>query len=222
MNVTTWKTLNINITVEAFSHKGQQNTHECSYGGLAIYEKQGRKHEHLKTECVKDLYRISDETRCLSKTEDSKDVIFYFSNTATNQYRHPDDNHPMLQFSQSSSVLLIFYSYKEYSSMTIDVVVSTTECKVLTAYPCERFWLLLPWNDNCLILQIRHSQKHDYLYSRPSPSCFALWIQKFPLRKIMFLTGSGLLKGKITSLQICYNFLFSCCIHGAQTFNIAG
>ncbi len=205
LNIRTQKTFNINVTLEALVHEGQQNTHECSYAGLAIYDKQEGVYEHVKTECVKILYRISDERMCLSKTDESRHIVFHFSKTTTKKFRYPEFNQPLVLFSQSNTILFAFYKYKEYSSITSEIVLSAIDCKVLISHPSEAVGILLPWNDDCWILQIRHSQKHEHLYSRLAPDFF-LWIQQYPLRKIMSLSGSGLLKG--IQLNDEYNSVF--------------
>ena len=97
---------NINVTITAYEFTGQADT-ECLNGGIAF-----------------DDYRVDqfEETFLLCNKHKMFDEI--------------QDYHPKSLISSNSSILLIIYQYKLYSSVSVKASVSLTLCRGLGINPC--------------------------------------------------------------------------------------
>ena len=77
-------------------------------------------------------------------------------------------------YTQNSEMLLVLYSYKQYSKFSLTLSVSTSQCKATTIHICElehdsfylesNFFFLFK-NQDCVVLQLSYGQGNMSLFT---------------------------------------------------------
>ncbi len=195
LNITTITDFYFNVTMKTFEHHGLANTPGCNYAGLSVYDHLNNSYKHLKTECVRNLHGSNEERRCLSDGRKPNGITIHIYDILIFDYVHPKSSDTLTFMSQSNTMLLILFGYKEYSVMKADVTVSIMTCKVVTMHTCESFYYFSSWTDHCYVLQLLHSNLDHHLYSKHSHCFFTYFVTKQSFGKIISITGTGVLKG---------------------------
>ncbi len=111
VTVETTPGFHLNLSVVDILYFGQNNTDTCSYAGLSAYESESE----ISTTCVKTNNRLE-----LANYQYTK---YGFQNI----------------YSSNHSLLLVFYSFKEYGNIQLTMRISTTRCKPKPVAFCDSY-----------------------------------------------------------------------------------
>ena len=205
-----------NISLNAMSRKGDSNSAECNFAGIAVYQEMNKTLSPVRTVCVvRHVGKIYERSDYLFRSRKRQRFV-NLHNMVLFEYVKPLKEDTTIIFSGSNTVL-VFYYYKEYGNLIADVSMSDVHCQAATIDTCEGFnmylsnvnnakllrppssygvnWLL--WHTPCYILQF-----HRSYWSRrwDKRVCMTkLGISKpIPMDKIkvMSLVGMGHMKGE--------------------------
>lgn len=177
----------INITLSGFTYKGHKDTEHCDYAGaVAIHDKLQNNTKLAFVECVKQTYRTTCPRKCYKAGLAYTDPKYISCHKVIYKYNSPEVTEHKSLFSESHESLLIFYSYKEYGSLKLNLALSATACKSIVLdfcenkrhdaiyknerekypfanYPKTTFFL---WKINCAILQFIRKKEAEYTCRR--------------------------------------------------------
>ncbi len=130
VKATALKDHQLNVTVVRMDENGDVNTVDCSLRGVTIFAHiQSLSTEDTVTHCPKPRFEIF-----------GSDQDMY------HKYYAP-----------VSGVVLLFYAYKEYGNISVDLLLSSTKCKVAPVNICHK---TLNQNMNWTIPGVLHIQSH--------------------------------------------------------------
>lgn len=204
IHLKTKKEFSINFTLSAFKYVGDKNTHVCDYAGLVVSENNAS-----NVHCVQTYIGEEYKENC---SLGDKFVTFQMHNQKAFEYMYPSFSDHMTQFSTSSSLHLVYFHYKEYGNMELNVSATSTQCRggihndiasnsanstvpvVLdertTRNNFVRSTFNLHWTTQCYVIMIRHDPKDGR----------RLLLQFFVRQNLirgqsMTISASGMLKG---------------------------
>lgn len=181
----------VKLSLVSVHYIGDVNTQECSFAGLAIYETGQNKLKFIKTECVKDMYAKREKRACQNNIPDQEDYHIAYD-VEIFKHTYPEVHGKRTTYFNSSSVLLVWYSYPNYGELNISVTIEGTKCKLLTLKYCNDAVNKLQWNLPCAVIQFESS--------RAAACKTYVMVHKYKKRdKVMNLRGSGVLRGKLVN-----------------------
>ncbi len=121
----------IEVSISGLHHDGDLNSETCDYSGVSAYEKFDAEYEHIKTECVTLSTTKEYQSQCAQHESRTKMYLF---NPA--HHSEPFIGSQSL-YSGSSILLLVWFSFREYSLMKVNVTVASSKCRVITIENCE-------------------------------------------------------------------------------------
>ncbi len=109
VKLTTDPRFKVKISIVDMRYRGQNNTPNCLYAGVAVYENE----TEIGAQCVKPHHVL--ETKAFDE----------------NVYVYPSI------YSNGSSVLLVLYSYKIYGALSLILAISSTKCRAIPLNVCD-------------------------------------------------------------------------------------
>ncbi len=223
--------LTLNVTFSGYQTQGDDaNGAQCQWAGVAAYNKpDDEDHFQLITvECVKVLEGHSFEPVCscaaqqrfslLVHTNEKHKTLIAQSNK-NKDFVHPTVNSIKSVYSTTNTVVLIWYSFVEYGSLSLNVSLSTTTCKATTVEvgsldpdmdiplptTCSVYFSV----EHCTIVQV--SDWSDRF--RLSAKCVAVRVvveQAAPEILLFSLSATGFVEGNFVGSKHrnCVTFLF--------------
>ncbi len=204
-------TQSYNISFENSTYEGTSMTDSCEFAGVSVYHNNKDKYLHVSTECVRRLFSISGDVN--TETSDDEFDTFHFQRIASSTIRYPDQKaHPTV-YSQGSQVSLIFFAYKEYGNLTVELNIQSVRCQVANVDLCDTslkkgrhprrvdFWHKLPWQPGCSIIQVNQSTTCPMVFTRTDPGrelLVSVSRHRGP-GLAMKISGSGALRGRSSS-----------------------
>ncbi len=170
----------LNLTLNAWEYQGIFNTENCSFAGLAIYDKFLTSFHLINTFCVRHHHARSFHrgSYVMPGPRGTRSTVIFVAYNAT-CYEHDFPRHydTKTVYSTSDTVMVALYFYKEYGTMTLNLIVRTTECKIISLDICklpekllvvrefpkavregemprEQVSVVIPWDLPCVVLQI--------------------------------------------------------------------
>ncbi len=204
----------LNITLSALTYTQGTVSQSCMYAGVAVYQAQNQTFTHLKTECVKThlgkTYSRSVFRHEVSslKHECRKFVFFQHFQNRLFKYTTPQPVDNISYYSETGSVLLVFYSFDEYGKFSAGLSISSTTCRTIIIRSCKRS--LSPSVKNLQKFSCQIFQIHRSYWSRKTEdvNCHMSFTfhQKAPQKKFISLYGTGSFKGEcfILGIWVCF------------------
>ncbi len=137
----------LNLSVTNVEYVGDTNTRECHYAGVGFFEEMNNSLEAIDIFYVQQNFGWTKRYKTFGKSDlkrDHRDVQFidpggYYKIFITllteiqvASHTHPPATLTRNVFSRQNSVLLLWYSYPEYGSLSLQLYLSTTKCGVMT------------------------------------------------------------------------------------------
>ncbi len=124
---------NVKMQLENMTHIGPSRE-SCQEGGLAIFGIKGAYYHHLTVECIKNHYFCKYQADCYESnfwTQNPKELIhMHHIETLSDIYPHFEDQKSF--HLSSSSVLIVYYTYPEYGSFSVNIKVEITTCRLFS------------------------------------------------------------------------------------------
>ncbi len=198
----------VNATLFGFKYAGDFNTVQCPWAGVAAYNALSLNiFQQITVECVKIVQKHSFQGIC-HQTDRSFVVVLQRQNE---HHTSPRSRDSKSIYSTTNALILVWYSFKEYGNISVNVSVSFTTCKVKTCH-VQKCQVLRPGygvprhlfeiRGQCTILQVvpwplvpRHKRSSRDKY-------FEIYLDKVTKKKVQYqLSAAGNFEGKIFLLH---------------------
>ncbi len=184
-----------NITFSDYKYTGDPNTFMCDFAGVALYNVLFKNNYQLvTTECVKVLEKHVFEHICGCNFLWGLTLIH---NKEDRKFTYPQQNDSKSVFSSAELVHLVWYSFKEFGFLSVNVSISFTSCTIETVgsdiinkTQCEFKFS----HDQCIIVQMLHWQQ------KRGASCRNLYFEFYLKNKQHYsLSAVGFIEGRYTN-----------------------
>ncbi len=182
----------VNVTFSEFNDE-HHNTESCDHSGIAVYDDHD---QEIFKDCVKIHYGRTFELKGCHQSYSIVQIVSRF------RYTVPKSLESHSVYSNSNAVTLVFYSYPEYSSLSLNITASSTECRVVSGLLCDhlnfpkKIWgysphLRIPWDLGCLVYYQRFGLSTQRTSCRQQIKTLS-WEAH---GKLMIISGSGWWQG---------------------------
>ncbi len=141
----------VNVSFSNFVQTGDARR-GCDLAGISLFDF-GHNNLHLiRTECMKAYFSVDFVKRYFtSPHEKGYEQYYHLSNISSYLFLFPNNNDHFSYFSNTNDIIVIFWSYMEFASLTFDLSLSETNC---TTQRTGNTWLkYIHWSETCVILQ---------------------------------------------------------------------
>ena len=187
----------VNVTVESLFYKGMPNQ-DCSFSGLAVYDRQMGPNMHIKTVCAKGYIERELKRDCFQHNGTFAVQITVLHSV---WQRYPDPSEHISVVSESSHMTVVFYSYQSFGLMQMEITAQSSRCIVKHLNLCRRNSVQLLFDplvgSNCLLFSMIASESWPLGLGSKKHCRIYFYIASFTKerRKQMFLSLSGTLAG---------------------------
>ncbi len=135
LNIVTDKGISLNISTNHYKATGNIFVENCETSGLAFLELSDD-HHNIFWECEKQVFDQQYSHECYKDTQSSYHYMHVFGRT---QFLLSYSSQLLGKsvYSESNSLFVCFYFYREYSIAEANITISTTSCKVMTINFCD-------------------------------------------------------------------------------------
>ncbi len=153
----------LSLTTKKFVYKGESDNQQCLYAGVALYDEEGETPKHIATECSYLMHVTKSNVTCFHERRGTHHhhpvSALYFKYYPPVWHFEPHMNPTKSVHTNTTKILLVFYSYQEYGSLKVEMSAQGRNCRVLQFDHCSIFrYILLPWNQTCSVLQFVHKE----------------------------------------------------------------
>ncbi len=136
----------LNLTLSHMLYAGDMNTEDCKYAGVWIADaynerETSKQFNEIYHSCVKEYFDVSYQHDCFYDPRLSQYLaisyhyIAFGVSTEHTHFPHGSDKVPI--YSTKSDIIIIFYGFKEYGVMSLQIEASVTSCEIVHVDICK-------------------------------------------------------------------------------------